>query len=118
MRRTRHSFVLAVLAFCLTPGLVPVALSQSTGSYSWKFTPIDVPGATRTYAGTMSSTGQIVGDYDSSGVTRGFQLTETLLSSSSADGQHVVGFYDDLHGFVVSRKSVSEEQNDQDPREL
>lgn len=99
MRRTRHSFVLAVLAFCLTPGLVPVALSQSTGSYSWKFTPIDVPGATRTYAGTMSSTGQIVGDYDSSRVTRGINPTGDMVGTYTVvDPDGTTG----AHGFAFN----------------
>ena len=101
MRRTSHSFVLAV---------------------SWKFTSIDVPGATRTYARTLSSTGQIVGDYDSSGVTRGFQFSDgafapiQLGASNDARGVNsqgdIVGWMFDHAGgnlgYLLSAGAVTE----------
>jgi hypothetical protein len=85
------------------------------------FTPIQLDVGTQ--ACGINPRGDIVGEYSVTGVTGrfGFLLRDgayTMISYPGAtiprtrpwkitpDGQHIVGFYDDLHGFVLSRKSL------------
>ena len=67
--------------------------------------------------------GDMVGEYSRPGVTQrfGFLLHSGQYTSISypgatitrpwkitPDGQHIVGFYNDLHGFVLTRKPMQQ----------
>jgi uncharacterized membrane protein len=85
------------------------------------FTTIDGPGSPGGNANGINSRGEIVGEYGMPGdpIYHGFLLSQgeytainypgatiTRAWKITADGQHIVGFYDDLHGFVLSRKPL------------
>src|SRR5512147_318189 len=93
----------------------------------WAFTPIDVPGADRTYARDMNSGGQIVGHFEKEGppyVYRGYLLSNGVFTPleigdySDArginSGGDIVGIFytsiDDYvpHGFLLSSGIVTQ----------
>ena len=84
------------------------------------FTTVNGPGVQGGNANGINTRGQIVGEYvdpAQAGVILGFLLVKgeyTTIRYPGAsitrpwkitlDGQHIVGFYNDLHGFLLSRK--------------
>jgi uncharacterized membrane protein len=96
-------------------------------SASWTFTPIDVPGADRTYARDMNSGGQIVGFFEKAGppfVRRGYLLSDGVFTplevgdysdarGINSDGAIVGLFYSAAdgyaqHGFLLSEGIVTQ----------
>ncbi len=74
-------------AFAVAATLIAVcpSLDAQVDLTSWTFTPIDVPGATRTYVRGMNQAGQIVGHYTLGGVTRGFLLSDGVFTPIQLD---------------------------------
>jgi len=82
------------------------------------FITINGPGSPGGNTNGINEAGQIVGEYGTAGGNiRGFLLSQGNFVSFiypgatltrpwkiTPDGQHIVGFYDDLHGFLLSRK--------------
>ncbi len=82
-------------------------------------TTINGPSAPGGNANGINPRGEILGEYTASGIRYGFLLNGSEMISLSypgaaitrpwkitPDGQYIVGFYNDLHGFVLSRKSL------------
>ena len=82
-----------------------------------RFVTVNGPGALGGNASGINPRGDIVGEFYPTGLTVGFLLsggvstpfsypgaTTTRPWKITPDGQHIVGFYNDAHGFVLSRK--------------
>jgi uncharacterized membrane protein len=85
------------------------------------FTTINGPDVLGGNTNGINPRGDLVGEYSLSGVRFGFLLQNGQYTSISypganvtitrpwkitPDGQHIIGFYNDLHGFVLSRKPM------------
>jgi len=84
------------------------------------FTSVDYPGSGNANTNGIGEAGQVVGEYVAAdGRNYGFLLQGSEFTSFSypgasitrpwritPNGQYIVGFYDDLHGFVLGRKPL------------
>jgi hypothetical protein len=86
------------------------------------FRKIDGPGVSNGSANGINPRGEIVGEYRADASPRprfgfllsGGQYTTIMYPGAditrpfkiTPDGQHILGFYDDMHGFVLSRKPL------------
>ncbi len=92
----------SLAALCLTLGFSPKTIAGSDDLGSWKFTPINYPGADETYANDMNMVGQLVGTYYKAPVDeyRGFLLSKSVFTPI------LVGDYNEAHGINLTGEIV------------
>src|SRR5262249_17361487 len=119
----------SVVVLCLLWAVALGVDADFSNLNSWTFTPIDFPGATRTFAREMNQAGKIVGDYfiekpNEPVVARGFLLSHGVFTAikvgdnNDARGinasDEIVGFFNGavdfylVHGYLLSRGRVTQ----------
>jgi probable HAF family extracellular repeat protein len=109
----RHLFLILLAVSCLGTHL------STAHAASYTFTPLDVPGVTRTLAYGINKSGQIVGVYVDQSGTHGFLYADGIFTpvdvpnapiteaQSINDRGQIVGYYQEqsgTHGFVATQR--------------
>lgn len=97
---------ISLAALCLTLGVTPKTIAGSDDLASWKFTPIDVPGAVLTTARDMNAVGQLVGEYWKEGSLESPEEYRGFLLSKGVFTPILVGDYNDARGINLTGEIV------------
>jgi uncharacterized membrane protein len=110
----------SLAALCLTLGASPKTIAGPDDLASWKFTPINFPGASATWANDMNMVGQLVGVYSNDVSGGGFLLSKGVFTPilvgdyNEANGINltgeIVGWFwnqDGYHGYLLRKGKVT-----------